>query len=131
MHVGRRIAPLIVFAAFATILGCGKMSAGKAFDLDVGDAKHFTVDNVGGKFRVEVTSSEPINIDVVVAGQADPVLNEITAMKRPTKDKVLYQQTKTKAVSEEVTVPASQGLGVVVSGNAGPKKANVKIEVKN
>ncbi len=131
MRYARFFGSFVLIATLASMIGCAKINANKSFDLDVGEAKHFTLDNVGGKIRVEVSSTEPVNVDVVVADKADSVLNEISSMKRPAKDKVLDQQSKTKAMTSEVTVPGSQGIGVVVSGNVGPKKASVKIDLKN
>jgi hypothetical protein len=131
--VRRPITLLLGFfaAALLAMPGCQQVNVEKALTLEPGDILQPAI--VDGprslqKIRVEVTATEPIDVDLALESDATDVVNGLRASKRP-QGKVLATKQGVKSDSVEATIPAGKSYTVIVSG--AKKKSEVKLKVNS
>lgn len=81
------------------------------------------------KVRVEVTASEPIDVDVALEEQKEPIMSALRTDKRPDAAKTLKSQPQTKSATLDVTIPAGKEYTVILSGAR--KKSDVRVKVNS
>ena len=126
----QRIAPVVLLAAFLGAAGCNQQKLNVERDVTVsgGDIRQVTPEGPKAeKVRVQVTATEPVNIDVVLDSRAGEIMNKLQADKRPTTGEVLGSKEKAKNDVLDVTVPGGQPFSVLVSGAT--KKSDVKLKI--
>jgi hypothetical protein len=128
--------PLALFlgffaAALLALPGCQQVSVEKALTLEPGDILQPAI--VDGprsqqKIRVEVTATEPIDVDVTLESDASEVIKGLRVSKRP-EGKLLATKQGVKSDAVEATIPAGKSYTVIVSG--AKKKSEVKLKVNS
>lgn len=118
-------------AALLALPGCQQVNVEKALTLEPGDILQPAI--VDGprsqqKIRVEVTATEPIDVDVALESDASDVISGLRASKRPA-GKVLATKQGVKSDTMEATIPAGKSYTVIVSG--AKKKSEVKLKVNS
>ena len=127
----QRIAPAALLAAFFVASGCSpqKLNVDRDVSVGPGDARQVGIDGPKAeqKVRVQVTATEPVNVDLALDSKSGDLMNKLSADKRPAPGEVLASKEKTKSDTLEGTVPAGQAFSIYVSGAT--KKSDVKLKI--
>ena len=122
---------LFVAAVLLALPGCQGVNVEKALTLEPGDIVQPAIVDAPRsqqKIRVEVTATEPIDVDVALESDASDVVNGLRVSKRP-ESKVLATKQGVKSDAVEATIPAGKSYTVILSGAR--KKSEVKLKVSS
>ncbi len=127
----RLIAPAVLI--LAVLPGCAqRVSVERTVTLEPGDIlQPAIVDAPRGqqKVRVEVGAAEPVDVDVALESDANPIMDALRAGKRPDAAKVLASKQGARNETLEATIPAGKSYTVILSGAR--KKTEVKLKVNS
>jgi hypothetical protein len=132
----RALGSAVLLAALFMVPGCTPpFHFEKTFQFDFGTTQMYDIDAPRGeqKIRVEVTSAEPVNIDVAATTQKKTAEGFIDrGRKNPEKgDAPTFLASKEGVTtgSVDATIPAGTAYTVFISGTK--KKTEVKLTVKS
>jgi hypothetical protein len=117
-------------ALVATLSGCtSRVNFEKTVSLTTGNIMAYSIDAPRGeqKVRIQIDSTEPINVDVGFEADGADIHKALERDQRPTG--LIASKVGAKQDELDATIPAGKAFTVYLSGAR--KKAEVKLSVKS